>query len=116
MALHHPGPSPTLALLHRHLPRPHFPSPHIPPAPPFLPLPHPFWPIRGQPRDMPEYQRTSRGDVAAAWGIRTALVAIRAFMDSEVGGQVGGLECSVEGRRDLAGWSREWKCRECEGG
>ncbi|KAF8445314.1 ubiquitin-conjugating enzyme/RWD-like protein, partial [Terfezia claveryi] len=51
-----------------------------------------------------------------AWGIRTALVAIRAFMDSEVGGQVGGLECSVEGRRDLAGWSREWKCRECEGG
>ncbi|KAF8420988.1 ubiquitin-conjugating enzyme/RWD-like protein [Tirmania nivea] len=51
-----------------------------------------------------------------AWGIRTALVAIRAFMDSEVGGQVGGLECSAEGRRELAAGSRVWRCRECEGG
>jgi len=37
-------------------------------------------------------------------------------MDSEVGGQVGGLECSDEGRRGLAMISRGWWCRECEGG
>ena len=43
-------------------------------------------------------------------------MAIRAFMDSEVGGQVGGLECSEEGRKELAGGSRGWRCRECEGG
>ncbi|KAF8474062.1 ubiquitin-conjugating enzyme/RWD-like protein [Kalaharituber pfeilii] len=48
-----------------------------------------------------------------AWGIRTALVAIRAFMDAPVEGAVGGLECSDEGRRELAGRSRAWVCRDC---
>ncbi|KAI5810887.1 ubiquitin conjugating enzyme [Peziza echinospora] len=51
-----------------------------------------------------------------AWGIRTALTAIRAFMDSAVEGQVGGLECSAEGRRTLAEGSKAWTCRECAGG
>ena len=48
-----------------------------------------------------------------AWGIRTALVAIRAFMEMPVEGQVGGLECNDEGRRDLARRSIGWRCREC---
>ncbi|KAA6410603.1 MAG: ubiquitin-conjugating enzyme E2 J1 [Lasallia pustulata] len=38
-----------------------------------------------------------------AWGVRTALLAIRSFMREEAGGQVGGLEMGVEGRRRLAG-------------
>ncbi|KAK0352374.1 hypothetical protein LTR94_021044 [Friedmanniomyces endolithicus] len=31
-----------------------------------------------------------------AWGIRTALVAIRSFMDTSAGGQLGGMEASEE--------------------
>jgi len=48
-----------------------------------------------------------------AWGIRTALVAIRSFMDEGAKGQVGGLEASAEVRRRLAGSSRSWKCAGC---
>ncbi|SLM38349.1 Ubiquitin-conjugating enzyme/RWD-like [Lasallia pustulata] len=44
-----------------------------------------------------------------AWGVRTALLAIRSFMREEAGGQVGGLEMGVEGRRRLAGESRKWR-------
>jgi ubiquitin-conjugating enzyme E2 J1 len=48
-----------------------------------------------------------------AWGIRTALVALRAFMESEARGQVGGMEMSVAERERLARESRGWVCREC---
>ena len=51
-----------------------------------------------------------------AWGIRTALVAIRSFMDAEAAGQVGGVEASEGVRRDFAGLSREWKCEVCGSG
>ncbi|MCJ1405238.1 hypothetical protein MMC11_008465 [Xylographa trunciseda] len=45
-----------------------------------------------------------------AWGIRTALCAIRAFMAGEAKGQVGGLDMSESGRLRLAKESRGWKC------
>ncbi|KAF2773196.1 UBC-like protein [Teratosphaeria nubilosa] len=48
-----------------------------------------------------------------AWGIRTALVAIRSFMDTGAGGQVGGMECGEAVRRRLAGQSAAWKCGAC---
>lgn len=50
-----------------------------------------------------------------AWGIRTALVAIRAFMESEAKGQVGGVDASVEVRRRYAKDSRAWRCVGCGG-
>ncbi|KAK3712008.1 hypothetical protein LTR37_009320 [Vermiconidia calcicola] len=48
-----------------------------------------------------------------AWGIRTALVAIRSFMDTDAKGQLGGMDASVEMRRRLAGQSKAWKCGAC---
>jgi len=45
-----------------------------------------------------------------AWGIRTALVAIRSFMDTEAKGQVGGVEASKEVRKGFAAESRKWRC------
>ncbi|KAL1593149.1 hypothetical protein SLS60_010756 [Paraconiothyrium brasiliense] len=48
-----------------------------------------------------------------AWGIRTALVAIRSFMDSEAKGQVGGLECDRSVRERMAGESGSWRCPVC---
>ena len=48
-----------------------------------------------------------------AWGIRTALVAIRSFMESEAGGQVGGMEASDFLRKRLAASSPEWRCGAC---
>lgn len=48
-----------------------------------------------------------------AWGIRTALVAIRSFMDSDAKGQVGGMDANEEVRRRLAGSSRIWRCGVC---
>lgn len=48
-----------------------------------------------------------------AWGIRTALVAIRSFMDADAKGQVGGLDVSDEVRREYARLSREWVCEVC---
>jgi ubiquitin-conjugating enzyme E2 J1 len=50
-----------------------------------------------------------------AWGIRTALTAIRAFMCGDANGQLGGLEAGEERRRDLAGRSRSWRCVGCGG-
>ncbi|KAL1995140.1 hypothetical protein VTN49DRAFT_1327 [Thermomyces lanuginosus] len=47
-----------------------------------------------------------------AWGIRTALVAIRSFMDGDPKGQIGGVDAPDEVRRMLAQKSREWRC-EC---
>ncbi|KAF8244678.1 UBC-like protein [Wilcoxina mikolae CBS 423.85] len=48
-----------------------------------------------------------------AWGVRTAVVALRGFMETEPGGQVGALECSEEQRRVMAKESREWRCETC---
>jgi ubiquitin-conjugating enzyme E2 J1 len=50
-----------------------------------------------------------------AWGIRTALTAIRAFMSGSAQGQVGGLEAGEERRKDLAVRSRSWRCQGCGG-
>ncbi|KAL2864520.1 ubiquitin-conjugating enzyme/RWD-like protein [Aspergillus lucknowensis] len=52
-----------------------------------------------------------------AWGIRTALLAIRSFMDGDVKGQVGGLEGVSEAiKREWAVASREWCCEVCGNG
>lgn len=48
-----------------------------------------------------------------AWGIRTALLAIRSFMDADANGQVGGLDVSEEVRREYARQSRAWVCDVC---
>lgn len=48
-----------------------------------------------------------------AWGIRTALVAIRSFMDTDAKGQLGGMDSSAEVRKRMAGQSPAWKCSTC---
>lgn len=49
-----------------------------------------------------------------AWGVRTALLAIRSeIFSSESQGQVGGMEGSEELRREYARLSLDWTCREC---
>ncbi|KAF2462076.1 ubiquitin-conjugating enzyme/RWD-like protein [Lineolata rhizophorae] len=48
-----------------------------------------------------------------AWGIRTALVALRAFMDSDPRGQVGGLDCPDPARRRFAADSPAFTCPAC---
>jgi ubiquitin-conjugating enzyme E2 J1 len=48
-----------------------------------------------------------------AWGIRTALVAIRSFMDTDAKGQLGGMDATDEVRRRLAGQSVASKCPTC---
>lgn len=48
-----------------------------------------------------------------AWGIRTALTAIRSFMDGDAKGQVGGLDVPEEVRREYARRSGEWCCEVC---
>ncbi|KAJ5098111.1 hypothetical protein N7532_005112 [Penicillium argentinense] len=51
-----------------------------------------------------------------AWGVRTALMAIRSVVFSgESKGQVGGMEGSEQLRREYAELSRGWVCRECGG-
>lgn len=50
-----------------------------------------------------------------AWGIRTALWALRAFMEGDAKGQVGGMEMSEGERRRLANESRGWRCQGCGG-
>lgn len=50
-----------------------------------------------------------------AWGIRTALWALRAFMEGDAKGQVGGMEMPEKERRRLAGESRTWRCQGCGG-
>ncbi|MCJ1443021.1 MAG: hypothetical protein MMC23_003518 [Stictis urceolatum] len=50
-----------------------------------------------------------------AWGIRTALCAIRAFMSGDAKGQVGGLDMGWAQREKLALESRGWKCAGCGG-
>jgi len=48
-----------------------------------------------------------------AWGIRTALVAIRSFMDTDAKGQLGGMDASEVIRLRMARESRGWKCGTC---
>jgi ubiquitin-conjugating enzyme E2 J1 len=49
-----------------------------------------------------------------AWGVRTALLAIRSeIMGAESQGQVGGMEGSIAVRREFAKLSMDWVCREC---
>lgn len=50
-----------------------------------------------------------------AWGIRTALWALRAFMEGSAKGQVGGMEMGKEERLRLATESRRWRCFGCGG-
>src|SRR4051812_15123384 len=50
-----------------------------------------------------------------AWGIRTALVALRAFMESSPAGQLGGVDASESVRKRMAGESRGWRCSVCGG-
>ncbi|KAJ6260501.1 Ubiquitin-conjugating enzyme [Drechslerella dactyloides] len=51
-----------------------------------------------------------------SWSIRLALTALRAFMDTDPEGQVGGLDCTPEIRKDLAAKSVSYKCPDCGGG
>ncbi|KAH8724131.1 ubiquitin-conjugating enzyme/RWD-like protein [Phaeosphaeriaceae sp. PMI808] len=48
-----------------------------------------------------------------AWGVRTALVAIRSFMDTDAKGQLGGIECAKDARERMARDSPSWKCPMC---
>lgn len=48
-----------------------------------------------------------------SWSIRTALLALIAFMPTQSHGAVGSLECSDERRRLLARKSRTWRCEAC---
>ncbi|KAI0460004.1 ubiquitin-conjugating enzyme/RWD-like protein [Xylaria acuta] len=48
-----------------------------------------------------------------AWGVRTALVALRTFMETGASGQIGGLDTSDVVRARLAASSRSWRCGVC---
>ncbi|KAF2964446.1 hypothetical protein GQX73_g9122 [Xylaria multiplex] len=48
-----------------------------------------------------------------AWGVRTALVALRTFMETGASGQIGGLDTSDAVRTRLAASSRSWCCGVC---
>ena len=48
-----------------------------------------------------------------AWGVRTALVALRTFMETGASGQIGGLDTSDAVRTRLAASSRSWRCSAC---
>ena len=51
-----------------------------------------------------------------AWGIRTALAALRAFMEGGSKGQVGGMNMPDGERRRLAEESKKWRCTGCGSG
>ncbi|KAI2643191.1 ubiquitin-conjugating enzyme/RWD-like protein [Xylaria nigripes] len=48
-----------------------------------------------------------------AWGVRTALVALRTFMETGASGQIGGIDTSDAVRTRLAASSRSWRCSVC---
>lgn len=48
-----------------------------------------------------------------AWGVRTALVALRSFMETDARGQLGGLDTADPVRRKLAAESKAWRCAVC---
>ncbi|KHJ31608.1 putative ubiquitin-conjugating enzyme [Erysiphe necator] len=49
-----------------------------------------------------------------AWGVRTALVALRSFMETDPKGQLGGLECTATEREKFARESVSWVCSVCQ--
>ncbi|POS86148.1 hypothetical protein EPUL_006266 [Erysiphe pulchra] len=49
-----------------------------------------------------------------AWGVRTALVALRSFMETDPKGQLGGLECTANEREKIARESIHWVCSVCQ--
>ncbi len=51
--------------------------------------------------------------MAARCGVRTALVALRSFMETDPKGQLGGLETSDAVRRRLAADSQGFRCVAC---
>ncbi|RCI13480.1 hypothetical protein L249_5489 [Ophiocordyceps polyrhachis-furcata BCC 54312] len=48
-----------------------------------------------------------------AWGIRTALVALRSFMETDAKGQLGGIDTTDAVRRRLAQDSGSFRCLTC---
>ncbi|CAM1508522.1 Fc.00g053700.m01.CDS01 [Cosmosporella sp. VM-42] len=48
-----------------------------------------------------------------AWGVRTALVALRSFMETNAQGQLGGVETTDAVRKRLAAESSSFKCQMC---
>ena len=48
-----------------------------------------------------------------AWGIRTAITALRAFMVTAGQGQIGGMEATEANRKEWASRSRAWVCGRC---
>ncbi|KAI5918557.1 ubiquitin-conjugating enzyme/RWD-like protein [Camillea tinctor] len=48
-----------------------------------------------------------------AWGVRTAIVALRTFMETGANGQIGGIDTSDAIRTRLASESKGWKCSVC---
>jgi ubiquitin-conjugating enzyme E2 J1 len=48
-----------------------------------------------------------------AWGVRTAIVALRSFMETDASGQIGGLNTNESVRRKLATESKGWTCGTC---
>ncbi|KAH8664269.1 ubiquitin-conjugating enzyme/RWD-like protein [Xylariales sp. PMI_506] len=48
-----------------------------------------------------------------AWGVRTAIVALRSFMETSAAGQIGGLDATEAVRRKLAAASRGFTCATC---
>ncbi|KAK1756916.1 ubiquitin-conjugating enzyme/RWD-like protein [Echria macrotheca] len=48
-----------------------------------------------------------------AWGLRTALVALRSFMETDARGQLGGLDTTDAVRRRLAAESHAYRCPAC---
>ncbi|KUJ10207.1 UBC-like protein [Mollisia scopiformis] len=48
-----------------------------------------------------------------AWGVRTALVALRSFMETDPKGQLGGMDCSAAERERVAKSSSAWTCSVC---
>lgn len=49
-----------------------------------------------------------------AWGVRTALIALRSFMETDPKGQIGGLECTNAERENFARESVGWVCNICK--
>lgn len=48
-----------------------------------------------------------------AWGLRTALVALRSFMETNAKGQIGGMDTAPAVRERMARESGGWKCGVC---
>lgn len=49
-----------------------------------------------------------------AWGVRTALVALRSFMETDSRGQLGGMDCTATDRENYAKSSVRWMCSVCQ--